>query len=130
MGLLGSKDSENGEAGDCGVGGRGWGVPVRSSGGRSSTNVDLESFAPRVAIASSGVTHATLVNWEYHDIIRRAADPECSRRLQEAVRAIDHALGIPRLRRIVKGLFGLAELEHDDDFASLIEVGGCQCRAV
>ena len=82
------------------------------------------------AIASSGVTHATLVNWEYHDIIRRAADPECGRRLQEAVRAIDHALGIPRLRRIVKGLFGLAELEHDDDFASLLEVGGCQCRAV
>lgn len=43
-------------------------------------------------------------------------------RLQEAILAIDYGLGVPHLRRLVKNLFGLGSLEHDDDFASVIEV--------
>ncbi|OCH91247.1 peptidase S28 [Obba rivulosa] len=73
------------------------------------------------AIASSAVTHATLENWEYMDIIRRAANPECSHNLEIAIEAIDRTLSIPVLGGHLKGLFGLAELEHDEDFVSLIE---------
>ena len=74
------------------------------------------------AIASSGVTHATLENWEYAEIIRQAAEPECSRRLQTSIELIDALLVMPHTRRLIKDLFGLADLEHDDDFASLLEV--------
>ena len=74
------------------------------------------------AIASSGVTHAALENWEYFEIIRQAAEPECSSSLQNAIETIDTLLNIPFLRRFLKGLFGLADLEHDDDFVSLLTV--------
>ncbi|KLO14751.1 peptidase S28 [Schizopora paradoxa] len=73
------------------------------------------------AIASSGVTHASLENWEYMDIIRAAAEPECSQHLVTSIAVIDGLLAVPRLRGAIKGLFGLAELEHDDDFAGVIE---------
>lgn len=62
-------------------------------------------------------------NWEYMEIIRKAANPECSRHLEMSILAIDHILlDLPLLRKPLKALFGVAELEHDDDFASLIEV--------
>ncbi|KIK97898.1 hypothetical protein PAXRUDRAFT_824481 [Paxillus rubicundulus Ve08.2h10] len=73
------------------------------------------------AIASSGVTHAALSNWEYYDIIRKAADPICSAHIENAIKAIDALLEVPHLRQLIKGLFGLQGLEHDDDFASVIE---------
>ncbi|OSX59888.1 hypothetical protein POSPLADRAFT_1183590 [Postia placenta MAD-698-R-SB12] len=73
------------------------------------------------AIASSGVTHAAIQNWEYMDIIRRAAEPECSSNIQSAIETIDTVLSIPHLRIVLKRLFGLEELVHDDDFASLLE---------
>ncbi|TDL22164.1 peptidase S28 [Rickenella mellea] len=73
------------------------------------------------AIASSGVTHATLANWEYMEIIRNAADPTCSKNLESAIAAIDDMLAMPLLRNRLKALFGLADLEHDDDFAALLE---------
>lgn len=77
------------------------------------------------AIASSGVTHAALENWGYDEIIRRAADPECSRHLETSISAIDAIfLNAPHLRKPLKALFGLADLEYDDDFASLLEVSG------
>lgn len=56
------------------------------------------------------------------EIIRRAADPECSQRLVEAISIIDTVLAIPGLSRPLKSLFGLADLEHDDDFVSLLTV--------
>ena len=68
------------------------------------------------------MTHASLENWEYTDIIRRAADPKCSAHLVNSVRQIDTILRVPHLRKHLKALFGLEKLEHDDDFASLIEV--------
>lgn len=56
------------------------------------------------------------------DIIRRAAEPECSSNIQSAIETIDTVLSIPHLRIVLKRLFGLEELVHDDDFASLLEV--------
>ncbi|KAH9922863.1 peptidase S28 [Epithele typhae] len=73
------------------------------------------------AIASSGVTHASLENWEYMEIIRKAADLKCSGNLQLSIQIIDSMLGKPVAGNAIKGLFGLAGLEHDEDFASLVE---------
>lgn len=73
------------------------------------------------AIASSGVTHASISNWEYMEIIRNAADPKCSKNLVESVKAIDYLLET-KFRTPLKQLFGLGELEHDVDFVSLISV--------
>lgn len=84
----------------------------------------LAFFRPDLSI---GVTFATLENWEYAEIIRLAADPECSASLQTSVEAIDNVLSIPGLKRVLKGLFGLAGLEHDDDFVSLLEVNWAPC---
>lgn len=75
------------------------------------------------AIASSAVTHAQLELWEYFDIIRQAAEPGCSRHLERSIKAIDGILlNAPHLKRPLKTLFGLAELKHDDDFASVLAV--------
>ena len=57
------------------------------------------------------------------DIIRRAADPQCSANLVDAVAFIDRVLSAPPLRSALKALFGLRDLEHDDDFVSLLSVG-------
>ncbi|EIW81201.1 peptidase S28 [Coniophora puteana RWD-64-598 SS2] len=73
------------------------------------------------AIASSAVTHASLSNWEYMEIIRTAADPTCSRHLENSIRTIDHLLSMPHTRHAIKALFALGGLEHDEDFASLLE---------
>ncbi|KAH7883989.1 peptidase S28 [Phlebopus sp. FC_14] len=73
------------------------------------------------AIASSAVTHAALSNWEYYEIIRRAADPTCSAHLENAAKTIDSLLAVPHLRQFVKALFGLHALENDDDFVSVLE---------
>ncbi|KAF7973001.1 hypothetical protein HWV62_16374 [Athelia sp. TMB] len=80
------------------------------------------------AIASSGVTHATLSNWEYMDIIRTAMEPKCAAHLVGAVETIDNILAMSRqggrragMAKMLKGLFGLASLEHDEDFVSLLE---------
>ncbi|KAI0365716.1 peptidase S28 [Pilatotrama ljubarskyi] len=73
------------------------------------------------AIASSGVTHASIENWEYMEIIRRAADPRCSEHLQSSIEIIDALLDVPITRTPLKALFGLAQLRHDEDFVSLLE---------
>ena len=70
----------------------------------------------------TGVTHASLENWEYMEIIRRAADVKCSGNLQLSVNIIDSMLSNRLTRTPLKALFGLAGLELDEDFASLIEV--------
>lgn len=73
------------------------------------------------AIASSGVTHAALSNWEYYEIIRNAADPTCARQLEHATLAVDALLSVPYVKRYIKSLFGLEDLAHDDDFISVLE---------
>lgn len=74
------------------------------------------------------VTHATIENWEYMEIIRQSADPKCIGHLESAIKTIDSVFTNGngpihrRLKRAVKKLFGVEELQHDEDFASLIEV--------
>ncbi|KAH0585852.1 hypothetical protein H2248_007139 [Termitomyces sp. 'cryptogamus'] len=72
------------------------------------------------SIASSAVTHAAITNWEYMEVIRRAADSKCSGDLQQSITTIDDTLDMPFFRGLLKGLFGLQDLEHDDDFVSLL----------
>ncbi|KAG6332495.1 hypothetical protein ID866_6597 [Astraeus odoratus] len=74
------------------------------------------------AIASSAVTHATLSNWEYYDIIRQAADRNCSAHIENAVKTVDGLLEVPFLKPYIKALFGLQHLIHDDDFMSVLEL--------
>jgi hypothetical protein len=69
-----------------------------------------------------GVTHAALSNWEYYEIIRKAADPTCSAHIENTIATIDTLLQFPFLNDVVKALFGLHELKHDDDFASVLSV--------
>ena len=62
------------------------------------------------------------------EIIRDAADWKCSEHLENAIKAVDAILTrgddpVSRtLKDWLKGLFGLKDLEHDEDFASVIEV--------
>jgi hypothetical protein len=69
-----------------------------------------------------GVTHASLSNWEYYEVIRNAADPACISHLEHFAVTIDVLLGVPYVKRYVKSLFGLQDLAHDDDFVSILEV--------
>ena len=70
------------------------------------------------------VTHAALENWEYMDVIRKAADPKCSKHIVNSIKTIDYILSNSAefIKRRLKALFGLAKLEHDADFASVLEV--------
>jgi hypothetical protein len=58
------------------------------------------------------------------DIIREAADSTCSDHLVNSISSIDNILiNAPSFfKRQLKNLFGLADLEHDEDFASVLEV--------
>ena len=58
------------------------------------------------------------------EIIRNAADPKCAAHLEKSIKTIDGILfhAPSPARRRLKGLFGVADLSHDEDFASLIEV--------
>ena len=69
-----------------------------------------------------GVTHASLSNWEYMEVIRNAADPKCSRHLEEIIEMVDSLLQIPLINSAVKNIFGLSELEHNEDFVSVLSV--------
>ncbi|KAJ7617546.1 serine carboxypeptidase S28-domain-containing protein [Mycena polygramma] len=73
------------------------------------------------AIASSGVTHAAIINWEYFEIIRAAADPVCSGHLENSIKTIDSILASGRFTGPLKSLFGLSDVRHDDDFVSVLE---------
>jgi hypothetical protein len=70
------------------------------------------------------VTHAFIEYWEYMDTIRLAADSTCVANLEKAIGAIDAILatGNRFVIKTLKSLFGVADLEHDEDFASLISV--------
>ena len=55
-------------------------------------------------------------------IIRDAADPKCSSRIVSSIASIDAILERGYFKKQLKALFGLAGLEHDEDFVSLLEV--------
>lgn len=63
-----------------------------------------------------------LENWQYMEVIRTAADPKCSSRLQAAINTIDLLLESPLTARQIKSVFGLPDLEHNEDFAALLQV--------
>jgi hypothetical protein len=73
---------------------------------------------------NAAVTHAFIEYWEYMETIRVSADSTCSSNLENSVDAIDKVLdmGNPTVTRLLKGLFGLAELKNDADFGSVISV--------
>lgn len=58
------------------------------------------------------------------DVIRTAADPKCSAHLVKITSTIDSILtNAPEIfKKSFKALFGLQELEHDDDFVSTLMV--------
>ncbi|WVR08970.1 hypothetical protein IAU60_006029 [Kwoniella sp. DSM 27419] len=73
------------------------------------------------AIASSAVTHAQVDFPQYYDPIQRFAPPECISALQEAVTLIDDLLDRPEpIPTLLKGVFGLEQLQGNDDFADVI----------
>ena len=74
------------------------------------------------AIASSGVTYATVVDWQYYDIIRQFGPSDCIKQVQKTVETVDELLSVPKTHDVIKGLFGLANLTHDEDFASVLSV--------
>lgn len=56
------------------------------------------------------------------EVIRQAADPKCSAHLVNSIKSIDSILDTP-FKKSLKRLFGLAALEHDEDFVSVLQVG-------
>ena len=58
------------------------------------------------------------------EIIREAADPKCSGHIVGSIGTVDDILlgGNKFLKTQLKKLFGLSELEHDEDFVSVLEV--------
>lgn len=88
-----------------------------------------DSHGTHVIKDSTGVTHATIVYWEYWDIIRTAAEPKCSYHIQKSIETIDRLLSTKRLAHPIKALFGLPDLQHDEDFVSLLEASDlCMLR--
>jgi hypothetical protein len=61
-------------------------------------------------------------NWQYMEVIRTSADSKCSSRLQEAIKTIDFLLQNSVTARLIKSEFGLRDLKHNEDFASLLQV--------
>ena len=74
------------------------------------------------AIASSGVTHATLTDWRYSDIIRQYAPQACVARIEKAIDEVDTLLADNKTNGAIKAVFGLSGLSYNPDFASLLSV--------
>jgi hypothetical protein len=91
-----------------------WGA-IASSGKLKATAVEWNGTN-----VSQAVTHAQIDFPQYYDPIQKYGPEECITALQTAVGTIDALLDMSEpVPSIVKGLFGLRELE-DDDFASTI----------
>ena len=75
------------------------------------------------SISSSGVTHATVVDWRYFDIIRQYAPQDCVARIEKTVDEVDALLTRNNsTRNAIKAAFGLSGVSYDPDFASLLTV--------
>jgi hypothetical protein len=73
-----------------------------------------------VKLTATAVTHAQIDFPQYYDPIQKYGPEECITSLQTAVGVIDALLDVSDpVPAILKGLFGLNELE-DDDFADVI----------
>ena len=74
------------------------------------------------AIASSGVTFATIDNWRYYDIIRQFADQECIKQVETTVSELDVLLSSNKTRPLIQGFFGVPNITHVEDVGNLISV--------
>lgn len=74
------------------------------------------------AISSSGVTHATLTDWRYADIIRQYAPQACIARIEKAIDEVDTFLADNKTSGAIKAVFGLGEVSYNPDFASVLLV--------
>ncbi|KIP05030.1 hypothetical protein PHLGIDRAFT_491601 [Phlebiopsis gigantea 11061_1 CR5-6] len=72
------------------------------------------------AIASSGVTYATVEDWQYYDIIRQFGPSDCIQQVETTILEVDELLSDPKTVKSIKALFGLGNLTHAEDFASLL----------
>lgn len=73
------------------------------------------------SIASSAVTHATVSYWEYYDLIRNYTPTACRDAIESTVQTVDFLLDLSAFtRKWVKQLFGLAGLQDDADFGSVL----------
>jgi hypothetical protein len=90
-----------------------WGA-IASSGEQCST------WTMSLTRPVSAVTHAQVVFPQYYDPIQTYGPEDCISAIQSAVIAIDAVLDMPKpISTVLKGLFGLQELEHDD-FADVV----------
>lgn len=78
------------------------------------------------AISSSGVTEAIVDFWSFYEAMRLYGPKKCISTDQKLVNVLDNIMigrNDSNLTRKLKGLFGVAELSHDSDFAWLIANG-------
>lgn len=78
------------------------------------------------AISSSGVVEAIWDYWTYYEPIRIYADHDCISNTQKIIHVVDNILiGLNKSETTaeLKGVFGLANVTHDDDFASVLTSG-------
>jgi hypothetical protein len=68
----------------------------------------------------TGVTEALINDWEYFEVVRKAANSECMSRLEAAVLQIDSIIADGKHTKALKTLFGLQNITHDVDFVSTI----------
>lgn len=75
------------------------------------------------AIASSGVTYATISNWQYYDIIRQFASPACVKQIETAVEEFDDLLTKSNAtKQAIQALYGLPNVTHSADVGSVLAV--------
>jgi hypothetical protein len=72
------------------------------------------------AIASSGVTYATVEDWQYYDIIRQFADADCVKQIETAVDEFDSLASSSDTVQAIKAFYGLPNVTHIQDVASLL----------
>lgn len=68
------------------------------------------------------MTEAIINDWEYFEVIRKAANSKCISRLEAAVLQIDSIIADRKHIKALKTLFGLQNITHDVDFVSTIAV--------
>ncbi|EPE10865.1 serine peptidase [Ophiostoma piceae UAMH 11346] len=75
--------------------------------------------------ASSAVVEAIDDFWQYFDPVRQGLPQNCSADVQLVVEHVDNILlhGSAADKQALKASFGLTGVEHDDDFASVLENG-------
>lgn len=74
------------------------------------------------AIASSGVTFASLKDWQYYDIIRQFAPADCIKQVETTIVEVDELLSSDKTQATIQNVFGLPNVTHVEDFGSVLSV--------